>query len=250
MIRINNVWFSYNGNTVLSDINLNVKHREFLAIIGPNGGGKTTLLKLILGLLKPNAGTIEVYGSRPEKASHKIGYVPQDININQSFPITALDVVLMGLFNPAKRWKKNSSADIDKAMVSLKKMGIESVAHKKVGDLSGGQRQRVFIARAFVTDPELLLLDEPTASIDSKGQADFYSLLKALNEEVTILVVSHDLLAISQYVQSIACVNKILHYHDHSQITGEILEEMYPCSVEDDACPVPIVSKLAPIISK
>ena len=241
LVEINNVDFSYNGDTVLEDINLDVRQGDFIAMIGPNGGGKTTLLKLVLGLLKPDAGTIRVNGDSPRKASSCIGYVPQDVHINSRFPITALDVVLMGKLDPKKRWARKTATNRREALNTLKQLEMDAYAEKKIGELSGGQRQRVFIARALVTRPKLLLLDEPTASIDTRGQADFFKLLKKLNREVTIVVVSHDLLVISTYVKSVACVNRRLHYHQHAEITGDMLESMYPCTVED-VCPVELVT--------
>ena len=241
IVDIKNVYFAYNGQAVLEDVSLDIRQGDFIAMIGPNGGGKTTLLKLMLGLLKPDRGSIRVLGDTTEKASHQIGYVSQDVNINRSFPITSIDVVLMGKLGPSKRWGRSAAQDRREALDALKRMEIEAFADSKIGELSGGQRQRVFIARALVSEPKVLLLDEPTASIDAKGQAEFYKLLKALNADITILVVSHDLVAISTYVKSVACVNKRLHYHHHAEITGEMLEEMYPC-VEEGTCPVELVA--------
>jgi zinc transport system ATP-binding protein len=241
IVEIKNVWFAYNGQTVLEDVSLDIRPGDFIAMIGPNGGGKTTLLKLMLGLLKPHKGAIRVLGDSTEKASHHIGYVPQDVHINRSFPITAIDVVLMGKLEPGKRWAKNSVQDRTDALDALERMEIADYASSKIGELSGGQRQRVFIARALVTQPKVLLLDEPTTSIDAKGQAEFYRLLKDLNKEITILVVSHDLVAISTYVKSVACVNRRLHYHNQAEITGEMLEEMYPCT-DEEVCPVELVA--------
>jgi zinc transport system ATP-binding protein len=241
IIEIKDLDFAYNGEVVLEDVNLTVRHKDFMAIIGPNGGGKTTLLKLILGLLTSVNGTIHVDGKSPQEASPCIGYVPQVVHMNRSFPITAIDVVLMGKLDPKKRLSRRSAADRRDAMAALERMEMATYADKKIGMLSGGQRQRVFIARALVTRPKLLILDEPTASIDTKGQADFYRLLKELNKDITVLVVSHDLLVISRYVKSVACVNKKLHYHDQAEITGDMLETMYPCTVEE-VCPVELVS--------
>lgn len=241
LVEINNVYFSYSGDTVLEDINLDVRQGDFIAMIGPNGGGKTTLLKIMLGLLKPNSGTIRVNGDSPRKASSCIGYVPQDVHINSRFPITALDVVLMGKLDPKKRWARKTAANRREALNTLKQLEMDAYAEKKIGELSGGQRQRVFIARALVTRPKLLLLDEPTASIDTRGQADFFKLLEKLNREITIVVVSHDLLVISRYIKSVACVNRRLHYHDQAEITGDMLETMYPCTVEE-TCPVELIA--------
>ena len=239
---IDQVAFSYNGQIVLENVDLKIFEGDFVAMIGPNGGGKTTLLKLILGLLRPSRGTIRVFDQPPQKTSYLIGYVPQDVHINQNFPITVMDVVLMGRLVPGKRWRRNNPLlDREEAMAALQHMEMEAFADKKIGELSGGQRQRIFIARALVTRPRLLLLDEPTASIDSKGQADFFRLLETLNREMTILMVSHDLLAISRHVKTVACVNRYLHYHQHAEITGDMLELMYPCTMEE-VCPVELVA--------
>jgi len=241
IIEIKNLDFAYTGETILASINLSVKKKDFLAIIGPNGGGKTTLLKLMLGLLIPDRGTVLIDGNVPGETASSIGYVPQNLHINQSFPISALDVVLMGAFDPRKRFSRNRVKYKKAALKALDRLEMGRYANKKIGTLSGGQRQRVLIARALVSKPELLLLDEPTASIDTKGQAEFYELLARLNKEITILVVSHDLLVISRYVNAVACVNKRLHYHDQAEITGDMLETMYSCTVEHE-CPVELVA--------
>lgn len=241
IVEINACDFSFEKEAVLKDVNISIPHGDFVAIIGPNGGGKTTLLKLILGLLKPTNGHILVDGKPPQKASRSIGYVPQNVHINRSFPITALDVVLMGMINNETLSDKNSKGAHIEALMALERMEMKDYAARKIGTLSGGQRQRVFIARALVSGPKLLLLDEPTASIDAKGQADFYRLLKELNTDITILLVSHDLLLISNYVKSVACVNKQLYYHNHAEITGEMLENMYTGST-GEACPVELIA--------
>ncbi|MFO7459128.1 MAG: ATP-binding cassette domain-containing protein, partial [Desulfatiglandales bacterium] len=173
IVEIRNVFFSYNGHEVLQDVTLDVLQGDFIAMIGPNGGGKTTLLKLMLGLLKPTGGSVRVLGVPAQKASHHIGYVPQEIHGNRSFPITALDVVLMGKLEPGKRFTRKSRQDREEATKALERMDMAAFAGRRIDELSGGQRQRVYIARALVTQPKLLLLDEPTASIDTRGQADF-----------------------------------------------------------------------------
>ena len=241
IVEIKNVDFAYNGENVLRDVSLTINQNDFIAMIGPNGGGKTTLLKLMLGLLKPDKGDIRILGRSTQKASSFIGYVPQDVHLNQTFPITAIDIVLMGKLDPKKRWAKKSVSNRQEAMSALERLEMATHAEKKIGELSGGQRQRVFIARALVTQPKLLLLDEPTASIDTKGQADFFRLLKELNAEIAILVVSHDLLVVSRYVKSVACVNRELHYHNQAEITGDMLETMYPCT-DEEVCPVELVA--------
>lgn len=238
IVHIEDLYFSYSGQEVLQDINLTVKTGDFVSIIGPNGGGKTTLLKLILGLLKPTRGTVRIQGKPPSANGTVIGYVPQIINHNLNFPASAMDVVLMGKYNPAKRSLfRNTKQDQQAALDALGQIGMAEYAGRKITNLSGGQRQRVLIARALVTNPELLVLDEPTASLDTKGQTDFFSLLKELNQKLTILVVSHDLLIVSSYAKSIACVNKRMHYHQNIGSTGELMNAYYSCSVEE-VCPV------------
>lgn len=239
IIDIRHLWFSYNGQVALREVNLEILPGDFVALIGPNGGGKTTLLKLMLGLLKPQAGTIRIFGRPPHKASRQIGYVPQDVHINRSFPVTALDVVLMGLIHIDGAG--SAAQQRRKALAALAQMEMVDLAQRRIGSLSGGQRQRVFIARALVAEPRLLLLDEPTASIDSKGQTDFYRNLRELNKFITILVVSHDLMAISTYIKSVACVNKGLHYHHQAEITAEMFDAMYP-GTADEACPIELVT--------
>jgi len=241
IVEIKAVSFAYNAQSVLEDVNLDIREGNFIAMIGPNGGGKTTLLKLVLGLIKPDTGVIRVLGQPAEKAAHAIGYVPQDVHVNRNFPITAMDVVLMGKLRPKNRWTRSAARDRRDALDALAQMGMAAYADCKIGELSGGQCQRVFIARALVTKPRLLLLDEPTASIDTQGQAEFFSLLKALNRDVSILVVSHDLMVISTYVKTVACVNRRLHYHNQAEITAEMLETMYPCT-DDEVCPVELVA--------
>ncbi len=238
MIDIKDLCFSYSGNEVLHNIDLVVEQGDFIAVVGPNGGGKTTLLKLVIGLLKPTRGAVQLAGRRPGKKGLEIGYVPQQIDHNLSFPATALDVVIMGKHVPENRLSfGRSRQDRRDGLAVLEKMGIGEFAGRKISDLSGGQRQRVLIARALVTEPELLVLDEPTASIDSRGQTKFYQLLQELNKELTILMVSHDLLSVSAYAKSVACVNKRLHYHQAFETSGELLDAVYACSVYD-SCPV------------
>jgi zinc transport system ATP-binding protein len=231
VIEVNNLWYSFNGRPVLREVSLQVRQGEFLAMIGPNGGGKTTLLKLMLGLLKPDRGSIRVFGLPPRKAAHRIGYVPQDVHINKDFPISAMDVVLMGRIKSGRGWRRTSRSDRVLAHKALDGLEMGPYCDRRIGKLSGGQLQRVFIARAMATEPEILFLDEPTASVDSQGQAEFYELLKQLNRSVTIVMVSHDLMMLHHDVQSVACVNQNLHYHNEAEITDDMLD-MYACPVE------------------
>jgi zinc transport system ATP-binding protein len=241
VIEIHNLNFSFNGQAVLQDVDLDVKEGDFMAMIGPNGGGKTTLLKLMLGLLAADSGSIRVFGERPRVVSYRIGYVPQDVNINKDFPVSALDVVLMGNLKPGRGWSRHSQADRGAAQDALNKVGMDEFRARRIGELSGGQKQRVFVARALMTQPELLFLDEPTASIDTRGQREFYTLLRELNKQITIIVVSHDLMVVSEFVKSVACVNQRLHYHGHAELTGEMIELMYQCSAEE-VCPVELIA--------
>lgn len=239
VIEVHGLWFSFDGNPVLEDVNLAIHARDFLAVIGPNGGGKTTLLKLMLGLLEPDRGTVRVFGHSPGKAAASIGYVPQEIGINKSFPISVRDVVLMGRMRSGGGWRRMTKPDKIAARQALERVEMWEYRKRRIGELSGGQRQRVFMARALVGEPKILLLDEPTASVDQKGQTDFYALLKELNEKVTVVVVSHDLMVLSSYIKSVACVSQQVFFHDAPEITKDMLEMAYHCPVELIAHGVP-----------
>jgi zinc transport system ATP-binding protein len=232
IIEVRDLWFSYNGRPILSGVNFDVLKNDFIALIGPNGGGKTTLVKLILGLLTPQKGSVRVFGKPPNRSGHSIGYVPQDVHINGSFPISVLDVVMMGRQGPGKRIFRYSRRDKEAARTALEMMEIWEHRSNRIGDLSGGQQQRALIARAMVSEPEILVLDEPTASIDAKGQTSLYALLKALNEGIAIMVVTHDLMVVSQHIKSVVCVNRNVHYHDSGEVTADMMEMAYACPVE------------------
>lgn len=213
IIKIRNLNFSYNKQVVLEGINLDYSSDEFLAIIGPNGGGKSTLLKLILGLLKPQSGEIKLFGKEPSEVSKFIGYVPQNFLSNQSFPMMVLEVVLMGLIDK-KIFGFYSKDEKALALSALEKVGMSEFANARIGELSGGQRQRVYIARALCANAKVLILDEPTASIDTKGQAEIYEILKGINANgVGVVLVSHDLNIVLNYATKIAYVSKNLHIH-------------------------------------
>ncbi|MDM8516863.1 ABC transporter ATP-binding protein [Desulfobacterales bacterium HSG16] len=231
MIEIKNLGFSYNGHTILENVNLEIKNREFMAVIGPNGAGKTTLLKLMIGLFVPDRGKVRIFGEKPSKVAHRIGYVPQEIGINKKFPISVSDVVLMGRLKPGKSLAGYSAYDRKAAREALEQMEMHKYEKRRIGELSGGQRQRVFIARALAVQPDILFLDEPTASVDSKGQTGFYEILKKLNEKITIVVVSHDFMVLSSYIKSVACVSKNVYYHDAAELT-EDMADMCSCSAE------------------
>lgn len=216
IIEIENLSFAYEKELVLENINLSVEEKDFLAIIGPNGGGKSTLLKLILGIEKAKKGTIEVLGKKPKQSLNKIGYVPQNTNVNTDFPIKVIEVVMMGHVGGKRPLFGYGSHEKNCAMGVLEKVGMDAYANSKIGSLSGGQRQRVMIARALCAHPQILILDEPTSSIDISGQREIYELLKVLNEQITVIVVSHDISVILEYASCAAYINKKLSYHDIS----------------------------------
>ena len=228
LINIKNLFFKYQKTEVLENVNLTIKDDDFLAIIGPNGGGKSTLLKLILGLLPLQSGTIE-----KNIENNQVGYVPQNTNLNIDFPITSLEVVLMGHISSKKRLFGYSKDEISCALESLNQVGMKEYANKKIGDLSGGQRQRVFIARALCSNPKIMLLDEPTASIDVQGQQEIYELLRELNKSICIVVVSHDLSILLNYAKNVAHVNRGLVYHSLAEVQKNVtLSDDHLCEVE------------------
>lgn len=231
-IKIDNVSFAYNSFLVLDRVNLTVQERDFLSIVGPNAGGKTTLLKLILGLLKPTAGSIRVFGLPPVKACSHIGYMPQHANLDPLFPVNVLDVVLMGCIGKGKQCGFFKKSHRVKAEEALEKVELQDVRNRSFSDLSGGQRQRVLIARALATDPKLLLLDEPTSNIDAGIQTELFELLSHLNEKMTVIFVTHDLGFVSGYVKRVACVNRKVVVHATHDITGEMINEIYGSKVQ------------------
>ncbi len=244
ILTIKSLSYCYDKENVLEDLNLSINKKDFLAVIGPNGGGKSTLLKLILGINKVQKGEIKIFGDNPCNNYSKIGYVPQNTNINTDFPIKVLEVVMMGHVETSEKLKVKSekwwtrfgigykNSETACAMGALKQVGMEEFAHKKIGSLSGGQRQRVMIARALCAHPSLLLLDEPTASIDVKGQKDIYELLKELNKTITVVVVSHDITAIFGYANKVAHINKGLTFHDISD------KQNFECEDDEHFCEV------------
>ena len=231
-IEFDHVWFSYDRTTVLEDITFTLEQGDFLGILGPNGGGKTTLLRLMLGLLKPDKGRIRILGQEPHEATRRVGYLPQDVDFNRAFPVSVTDVALMGRLSRTWLGKRYSRKDRDKVDEVLKKVGMWDHRHRPIGKISGGQRQRVFIARALAADPEMLFLDEPTASVDPEFQTDLYGFLKELNESVTVVVITHDVGVISRYIKCVACVNKRLFFHACGEITQEMIEESYHSPVD------------------
>jgi zinc transport system ATP-binding protein len=225
IVKADNLWFSYNGDAVLADVSFAIDQFEFTSVVGPNGGGKTTLLKLILGLLRPNRGTIRVLGKSPEQARPKIGYVPQQFQFDYKFPVRVIDVVLMGRLTG---WRGLfSREDRRVALRALEQVELSDLGRRHIAELSGGQRQRVLIARALATEPLLLLLDEPTAHIDMAAQQEFYTFIERLKEQLTILMVTHDVAFVAPFVKSVLCVNRSVVMHPTVAITPEVINNLY-----------------------
>lgn len=239
IVNLEDVWVYYDNIPVLEAINLSIYQQDFLGIIGPNGGGKTTLLKVILGLVKPNRGKVTVLGGTPETRRKFVGYVPQHTHFDREFPVNVLDVVLTGRIGHVRYFRRYSDEDVKIAYDALRKVEILDLKEKHIGKLSEGQKQRVFIARAMAIQPKLLLLDEPTTSVDKPTETEFYELLNRLKRDVTIVLVTHDISAVSAYVEKIACLNRNLYYHGSKEIIPEELSKTYKCPVQLIAHGVP-----------
>ncbi len=230
IIELRNVSAGYNGEVIIEDVNLEIFGNDFIGVIGPNGAGKTTLIKTILRLITPFKGEIS-YHFEANKSEAPIGYLPQVNTIDSRFPISVRDVVLSGLLNRKKLIKRFTSKEKQKADKLIRQMNIEKIASKPIGELSGGQMQRVFLCRAIISDPELLILDEPNTYVDNKFESELYEILKNLNQRMAIIVVSHDIGTISTYVKTIACVNRKVHYHKSNIISQEQLDS-YNCPIQ------------------
>jgi len=226
-IEIKNLNFSYGPVSVLENANLSIGEREFISVVGPNGGGKTPLLKIILGLLDAQSGSVSLFGKAPAVGRKWIGYLPQYANLDAKFPVTALDVVLMGLLGKTRMLGFYTKADRTAAHDMLARVGLHKLHDRPLSALSGGQKQRVLIARALVSDPRLLLLDEPSSSLDDYVEQELYELLQELNRDLTIVVVSHDVAYVSRYVEKVVCVNRAVHTHPVAEIDENIIHEMY-----------------------
>ena len=234
-IAIEGVRFSYGDAPVLEDVSLDVAPGEFLGLVGPNAGGKSTLLKLILGLLVPQAGSVRVLGTAPRDARRRLGYVPQHPTFPRDFPISVEQAVLMGRLglSPSLGWYR--AADRVAARRALEEVEALDLATRRIGTLSGGQLQRVLLARALAGEPEILILDEPTANIDQRMEGDIFDLLAALRTRLTILVVSHDIAFISGYVDRVACLNRTLVCHTTEPVDVELIRRLYPGGVRSVA---------------
>ncbi|MFY9639150.1 MAG: ABC transporter ATP-binding protein [Methanobacterium sp.] len=229
-VEINHVSLKFNEQLILQDINFSIEEKDFIAIIGPNGGGKTTLLKVILGILTPDKGQVKVFGRKPNKAKDLMGYLPQRLDFDHDFPINVFETVLMGRYHGLL--KKYSTKDHDAVIEALKNVEMDKFKDRQISKLSGGQLQRVFIARAIVRDPKLLIMDEPMASIDPEMQRSFYELMSRLKDKMAIVLVSHDVGAVSSHVDKIACLNQKLYFHGPVEDSANGLEQVYHCPIE------------------
>lgn len=239
VIKIRNLWAGYGQEPVLEDINLSVEEGDFIGIVGPNGGGKTTFFKVLLGLIPPMRGEVRIMGQPVEKGRRCVGYVPQLMEFDRDFPISAWEVVEMGRLSHRGLLQRYTDEDDRSVEESLRRVEALDLRDRPIGDLSGGQQQRVYIARALAAEPEILLLDEPLSGVDPRVSTNIYELLGKLNEQITILLASHDIGAISSHVGSIGCLNHRLFYHGDKQLTPEMLELAYQCPVDLIAHGVP-----------
>ncbi len=228
IIEVQNLTFGYASQPVLLDVNLDIYERDNLLIIGPNGGGKSTLLKLIMGILHPWSGNIQCHnGNR-----NRLGYVPQYAEFNRNFPITVLDMVMTGFIYSGNFFKPRQREHLLKAEAVIERLALAGVRHHNINDLSGGQRQRLLIARALVSEPVVLFLDEPTTSIDAVSQLNLLEFIGELNQTTAIVVITHDPTPFVKSYRHVACVNRTLFYHDRGNLDVNSLEQVYGCPVE------------------
>jgi zinc transport system ATP-binding protein len=226
-IALRDVSFAYDGAPVLMHVSLRLEPGRFMALVGPNGGGKSTLVRLLLGLLEPDSGEISVLGRPPGAAARRVGYVPQFARYAREVPMSARELVLQGRLGRRAWWRWLDAADRHAADAALEAAGVLALAGRPIGSLSGGELQRVLLARALATDPQLLLLDEPTAHVDTPAEHDLFEWLASLRERMSILMVSHDIGLISRHVDSVACLNRRLVCHTAPPLQGYVLEQVY-----------------------
>ena len=239
VIRIRHMWAGYEDDSVLEDINLSVWESDFIGLIGPNGGGKTTLIKVLLGLLPPQRGEVQIMGKPVEQGRAHIGYVPQVVVFDRDFPISVWEVALMGRLGKRRLFHRYSTEDERSVSEALRRVEMYDLRKRPIGELSGGQRQRVYIARALATQPDILLLDEPTASVDPQVSGTIYEMLNEINKDVTILLISHDMSAISSYTKTVGCLNRTLFYHGGREVTSDMVSAAYHCPIDLIAHGVP-----------
>ena len=242
VVEFQSVSFAYERQLVLEKVSLSIRQGDFASIVGPNGGGKTTMLKLILGLLTPKTGTVSLFGETPKRTRKRVGYTPQFLQVDYCFPVSVFDVVLMGRLQDG-RWKaRYDKADKIAAEQALETMRLTAVKNASFRNLSGGQRQRVLIARALCAAPELLLLDEPTSNIDPSSEEILFDILAELNKQLTIVLVSHDIGFVSRLVKTVICVNRTVAVHPTSALNGQMIREIYDSGeiqmIRHDRCAV------------
>jgi len=226
VITFSNVSFRYGERVILERVNVSIEEQEFIWVVGPNGGGKSTLLKLILGLLEPAGGAVTVLGQSPREMSHRIGYMPQNTNLDVRFPATVLDVVLMGRLQPGLRGGPWSKVDKEAAERALREVDLWSERSRPFSALSGGQQRRMLIARSLASEPAILLLDEPTSNLDLLVEKDLQGLLRELNKRLTLVMVSHDPAFVSDFVKKVLCVNRSVHFHPTGDITTDTMHDI------------------------
>ena len=226
LVHIENLYAAYDHQSVLRNVDLDIFERDFIGIIGPNGGGKTTLLKVILGLLRPQKGKIIYHFDRSQ-----IGYLPQGNQVDDRFPITVREVVESGLETGLKIGGRLTGKSRSRVREVIGLVGLSALGNRSIGELSGGEMQRTMLARAIVSSPRMLILDKPDTYVDNRFEMELYGLLRELNRTMTILLVSHDIGTISPYIKSIACINRDLHYHTSNEINEEQLK-VYNCPIE------------------
>lgn len=232
LIKIEDLSVAYDGKTVLRDVNLTVYENDFLGIIGPNGGGKTTLVKTVLGLKKANKGKIFFFRDGKETEHITMGYLPQYSSIDKNFPISVQEVILSGLSSQKSLMSRFTSRQHGQVEEVINRMGLEGLENRPIGALSGGQLQRALLGRAIISNPDVLILDEPSTYIDKRFEAKLYELLIEINKECAIILVSHDIGTVLQNVKSIACVNETLHYHPDTEVSADWLEKNFNCPIE------------------
>ncbi|MCP4711257.1 MAG: ABC transporter ATP-binding protein [Planctomycetes bacterium] len=232
VVTFKDVSFAYDNHQVLNNVNLELTQRDFISIVGPNGSGKTTILKLILGLITPQKGNITVLNKSPQNACAQVGYVPQHSQVDPHFPVNVTDVVLMGRLGHARSLGPFRSTDHDLAQNAIKQMDLDDLKTQSFSTLSGGQRQRVLIARALAGQPQLLLLDEPTSNLDLAAEIQLHQYLDKISRQTTVIIVSHDIGFVTEYVRTVVCVTHHVQIHHTHEMTGDFIQKMYGADIK------------------